>query len=61
MYGYRRGIWRQAVDVGNPLPVVGRVQIASDIDAAGFRNTFSLAHWFAQARLKLNGYEVECE
>ena len=61
MYGYRRGIWRQAVDVGNPLPVVGRVRIAGNINAAGFRNAFSLACWFVQARLKLNGYEVERE
>jgi acyl-CoA thioesterase FadM len=35
------------------------IRFAGDIDAAGFCNTFSLAHWFAQARLKLNGYEVE--
>jgi len=49
------------VEVGNPLPVVGRVRIAGNINAAGFCNTFSLAHWFVQARLKLYGYEVERE
>jgi hypothetical protein len=42
-------------EIFRPLPVVGRVRIAGDIDAAGFGNTFSLARWFAQARLKFNG------